>query len=251
MHKYAQTIPQLNNQMRKAGFSDDDQAAVVSAYLFAAELFSGYFRGCGKTFIAHLVGTASILVAHGASIHAVLAGLLHAAYDQGDFGHRLRRGRSRKVEEMTRTVGAEAERLVAGYHHLPWDAAAISAYASQIQPESDTQRTLLFMRLANELDEHLDGSPLYCRNKNNRLERIKEVGPEVVALANKLGHAELAIELQETFADCMAQNIASTIPIPRANSHLIPPRSFRRRYDSRLRAMVGRIRRKAMAVHSG
>jgi len=48
--------------MYDLGYDEQEIAAVKNSYELAMTLFTGRFRGSGKTFIAHLVGTASILV---------------------------------------------------------------------------------------------------------------------------------------------------------------------------------------------
>ena len=83
---YAQTNLQLHAQLLDLGCSIEDREYLAAGYRLAADLFSGQYRGSGKPFVAHLVGTASILAATKASATVVAAGLLHAAYDQGDFG---------------------------------------------------------------------------------------------------------------------------------------------------------------------
>ena len=62
MYRFAQTNIQLLNQMYDLGYDEQEIAAVGKSYELAMILFTGRFRGSGKTFIAHLVGTASILV---------------------------------------------------------------------------------------------------------------------------------------------------------------------------------------------
>ena len=58
---YAQTNIQLFNQLRRDGYSKTDLDLVRDAYELAMVLFSGRFQPSGKSFIAHVVGTASIL----------------------------------------------------------------------------------------------------------------------------------------------------------------------------------------------
>ena len=82
----AQTILQLSNQMLRLEYSDRDLGELRVTYDLARELFSGLFRPSGKTFIAHLIGTASILANCLTDIGVVKAGLMHAAYAGGDFG---------------------------------------------------------------------------------------------------------------------------------------------------------------------
>jgi len=239
MSMCAQTILQLNNQLRRTGYSEDDQRALIDAYNLAAELFSGRFRGSGKTFIAHLVGTASILVAHKSEITVVIAGLLHAAYEQGDFGHGLLRGRSQDRAEITSAIGAQAERLVHGYEQLPWTSAAIAGYAQQTIGVDGERHKLLLIRMANELEEHLDCNILYCNDARQRLQRLDELGDTMVRLTRQLGQAELADELHDAIEQCQTEKISINLPMPASKSYLAPPRSFRRRYDNRLRSVVG------------
>src|SRR5690349_4857301 len=82
----AQTNVMLYRQLHQIGYGSESLARVRAAYEFAAELFAGRFRACGRPFLAHLVGTTSILAEIGAAEIIVVAGLLHAAYEQGDFG---------------------------------------------------------------------------------------------------------------------------------------------------------------------
>ena len=80
MHPYAQTNVQLFNQLRSQGYSQNDRERVREAYEFAMRLFTGLFLPSGKTFIDHLVGTASILTSLRMPVEVVVAGLIHAAY---------------------------------------------------------------------------------------------------------------------------------------------------------------------------
>ena len=75
---YAQTNIQLFNQVRQQGYSHEDLARFSQAYRFSLPLFSGRFRASGKTFFAHLAGTASVLASLGVDGQLVTAGLLHA-----------------------------------------------------------------------------------------------------------------------------------------------------------------------------
>src|SRR5688572_20530292 len=77
VHSYAQTNIQLFNQLRGDGYSKADLGLVRDAYELAMLLFSGRFQPSGKSFIAHVVGTASILAWHRLPAPVVAAGLLH------------------------------------------------------------------------------------------------------------------------------------------------------------------------------
>ena len=59
---YAQSNLQLFNQLIANGYSESELVCVVNAYKLIMNLFTGIFRSSGKTFLAHLIGTASVLV---------------------------------------------------------------------------------------------------------------------------------------------------------------------------------------------
>jgi len=82
----AQTNLGLYKQAHAAGYARGELVWLRDCYEFATSLFTGHLRASGKPFLSHLVGTASTLAALGAPAVAVGAGLLHAAYSDGDFG---------------------------------------------------------------------------------------------------------------------------------------------------------------------
>ena len=107
MHAYAQINVQLFNQLRSEGYSKEDRERVREAYEFAMRLFTGMFLPSGKTFIDHLVGTASILASLHVPVELVAAGLIHAAYLHGNFGG-LRKGISETTRNQVKlAVGEE------------------------------------------------------------------------------------------------------------------------------------------------
>jgi hypothetical protein len=53
---------------------------IKSAHWTALLLSSGGYRPCGRPFINHLIGTASVLVHFGFEARLIVAALLHAAY---------------------------------------------------------------------------------------------------------------------------------------------------------------------------
>src|ERR1700676_5647271 len=99
MQHYAQTNIQLFNQLHRKGYSESDLARVSAAYAFAARVFTGCFRPSGKVFLAHLVGTGSILAELHRPIATIAAGLLHSVYTHGEFGDGARGLSEGKREE--------------------------------------------------------------------------------------------------------------------------------------------------------
>ena len=180
--RHPQTNIQLYEQL--ADLTAAERQRVRAAYELAARLFAGAFRGNGKPFVAHLVGTAAVLAQHGAPLPVVLAGLLHAAYQQGNQRHR-------KTKKLLReTLGPEVEELVARYAAYDW-----SCVPDRIE---DNDRPIVLMRIANEVDECVDRGLLYSGG-GKRQEVAAGVGGFATA-ARAFGKPRLAEELEAVFA---------------------------------------------------
>lgn len=232
---HAQTNLQLLNGLRSAGHPARDVTLIRNAYEFALPLFSAQFRPSGKPFLAHLVGTASILARHGAGIDVVAAGLLHASYAQGDWGDgQGRSGTPERRAHLSALMGASVEDLVFRYTELRWKPDTIAAYRDRsgalVRPESD----VVLMRLANLLEDYLDLGMAYC-DKGTKTTHDDVVLTGAIALAVGLGHRLLADELEQAVK---ANYDADLPPVLRRRAHssdTVTPRSLRLR--SRLIAL--------------
>ena len=159
---YAHTNVQLYEQLFELGYTPVQLQEVAAVYDLSLSLFSALLRPDGKPFVSHLVGTASILALHGAEFTVISGGLLHAAYSFGEFGS-LRFGlTNRKRNRVRAVIGDDAEELVYRYTFFPWNARAIESLPNRVPGMSRIERNLVFMRLANELQEGADASLLYC-----------------------------------------------------------------------------------------
>lgn len=67
------------------------------------------------------------------------------------------------------SLGDDVERLVADYHAMPWNLATHPALASESRFAHGERADLLLLRLANELDDHLDCSMAYCSGERRRM----------------------------------------------------------------------------------
>jgi (p)ppGpp synthase/HD superfamily hydrolase len=240
MGSYSQTILQLQGQLRQSSYSVSDQEYVARAYRLAAGLFSGQFRGSGKTFIAHLVGTASILVFCEAPMRVVAAGLLHAAYDQGDFGFGLRGRHRDKKQEIIQAVGAEAEDYLQRYFQLRWTTETIASLPARAATMSATEQRVVLIRLANELEDHSDCGIQFCANRAQRMDRMLMLADALVDLARPLGYPVLAEELSRSFAENRSTVMAEGLREQSSYSALNIPRSCRRRYITLIRSYLSR-----------
>lgn len=228
----AQTSVQLFNQLRDEGYSHEERGCVAGAYTLALDLFTCLFQPPGKPFLDHLVGTASVLASLHAAAKLVAAGVLHAAYVEGDFGgigaglSKARRARVR------RTVGVEVEAYVARYTTLEWSTQTIPALRDDVETCAPIDRAILLMRLANELEFYTDLATLHYRpNTEGHRAYIEHYGPAMIDIASKLGSPVLAAALTRAFKEVVSADVVRA-PLgsrcTRTRAYLIAPRSYRK-----------------------
>jgi (p)ppGpp synthase/HD superfamily hydrolase len=152
--RIAQTHLQLFQQMRSKSYSEADLAQVAAAYREASKLFANRFRPCGRPFVSHLVGTGAILVWLKAPIPLVIAALMHAVYQEGDFAHALEGMTQSKRRQLRAIIGTEAEELVAEYTAGSRSLTGIMASYARFHQMSARERDILLIQLANELDDY-------------------------------------------------------------------------------------------------
>jgi len=217
-----------------------DIKCVRASYDLSTRLFTGRFRGSGKSFLAHAVGTAGILGLLRAPGPVVAAGLLHAAYTHGDFGDGRTGIAAAKRAHVRRAVGEEVEALVAGYTALVWDESVVRALGGGVSSLSTDDRAVLLMRLANELEDHLDLGIAYCGDAEHRRQLIRSWLHVCVNLAEELGHPDLGGALAEVFRDSLCVAAPPALVTSQAISHTLPPASYRPRLLVRLRRVLAR-----------
>jgi (p)ppGpp synthase/HD superfamily hydrolase len=219
---YAQTNIQLLNQLRHARYAESDLEYVFEAHTLAARLFASAFRGCGKPFLAHLVGTASILASLRSAIEVVAAGLLHAAYTYGEFGTGVGGITPDKREGIRRVVGERAEELIARYTEFEWNERTIPAIHGRIDAMDPMEREVLLIRLANELEDHLDLGVLYLENAEHRREYIRSSLHLCVDMAQRLGLPPLARAFSRAFEEVLSSDVPASIRQSRDHSSRSP-----------------------------
>jgi hypothetical protein len=237
----AQTNLQLYNQLIARSWRVEDLARVKGAYDLAARLFSGRYRCSGKPFVDHLVGTASVVADLGERVDMVAAALLHAAYEQGDFGGgRAGRPEARRAA-VARAVGSGAEALVFAYGTTPWTTDTLARRRTDADTLDAIERDVIVLRLANEADEHIDLGTRYCDRGGFALYDEDAVA-EMALLAERIGVPALAVRLR-AIADAER---GITVPVPlrssASGSEVIVPRSARRPFARSARHLLGRAR---------
>jgi hypothetical protein len=218
MHDYAQTFPQLLNQLLPL-YSREDLRRVATAYQGSIRLFSGAFRASGKTFIAHVVGTASIVARHGGNADLVITALLHAAYTHGDHGWRWS-GDPRNRRSLIELTGEGVEALIHAYAALRWNRESIRKLAESDPLPTGTARDVLFVRLCNELEEHLDLGLVYCgeAKQGESVPRYEAI----LTLCRRIGNEALADELATAFE----RNLSAEVPAELCNPTAQPATAF-------------------------
>lgn len=232
MH-YPQTNLALYQDLTQRGFGDDDLARVHRGYHLAVRLFANRFRADGRPFVTHLVGTAAVIAAHGpddgARIDSVLAGLLHAAYAQGEFGDRLPRAHESHRARLAAAIGAEAEALTFAYDEYPWPPDDPTPIVERIGSggADDTERRVLALRAANEYDDVRDLAPLYYGGSKTA---VVDAGcAAAVAIAGALGLDDLARVLNEAVERNRDATVPDALRSSRSRSYVVDPVRLRER----------------------
>jgi hypothetical protein len=218
----AQTNLDLYAQLHALGWERHHLVMARDAYMLALRLFSDRFRANGKPFVAHLVGTASILAMLGARPAVVLGGMLHAAYANGIFpdgGGGAGAAHRRMVRDA---AGAEAEHLVADYQALRWSPAVIVPLLRNWGEVGAAARDVLLMRAANELEDHIAFGMRLCDEGRLTFGVSRE---DTIEVARLLGQPDLARALGEAFRANDEAEWAADIALPYDISFRLPSKS--------------------------
>jgi len=223
----------LYNQLIDRNYSIKDIEYVDLAYGIAIEAFNGIYRGSGKPFICHLIGVASILVHIGRPVETVVAGLLHAAIADGDFGYESAQ------ERIIKILGFNQYDLIKAYTNLQYSYDLNFFYSRKPYKELDSVvQEVILIRIANEVEDYSDSAlnyyaPSVIKGFNWRVDYIVSVFPEAAKFAEELG--------QNTLASCVhyvCRNIATSKKIPLESNirksgkiFRIIPRSLREKYS--------------------
>jgi (p)ppGpp synthase/HD superfamily hydrolase len=249
MHSYAQTNIQLFLQLRGEDYSQSDISVVCRAYELAIQLCSGLYRPSGKTFIAHLVGTASILGSLRLPINLVTAGLLHSTYTHGDFGAGPGVVTAADRQEVKRIVGADCEEYIARYAELVWNLANMQTVYAKLDELDGIDRDVILIRLANELEDLLDRGSLYCATAEHRTRHRQTVGQLILDIAKSTGVTRLTAELEALLDQSGLDEIPLELRQQSRPAFLVPPSSSRRKPAVAFRQeVIARLRRAASAL---
>jgi Domain of unknown function (DUF6817) len=247
MAEIAQTNLQLYTQLIAAGWSEVDLDRTRAAYTLATDVFAGQMRSSGKTFVEHLVGTASAVAAVGGRPDLVHAALLHAAYTNGEFGDGRRDAAESKRAAVRVVIGVEAEELVAGYATLGYSADTIHDWQQRARTLSPPEHDLAVLRLANEVDEHIDLGTRYSDRHAHPMSS-DPMFKTMIDLAGELDEPALA-DLMDRIRVAEADvHVPMVLRSRSSGSELIPPRSYWRRPAIALQGTKRRLRKQIATV---
>jgi (p)ppGpp synthase/HD superfamily hydrolase len=247
MHSYAQTNIQLYSQLERNGYSEAEILSVRDVYDVAVKLFTCRYQRSGKPTIDHLVGTASILCTLRRPATIVAAGLLHNAYQNGDFGS-VRKGMTpgkRKV--LRQIVGSAVEAYVARFATIPWKRQTLFEIASDTDLLTSIDRDVILIYLSEYLEHLLDLGVLYYEDvARGPFVITSEEFDCMVSIAEGLGFSTLAEELCHANSEIAVATVPKSLLWPRhmMRRWFMVPKSCRRSYHVALGDIFGRASRK-------
>jgi (p)ppGpp synthase/HD superfamily hydrolase len=238
----AQTNLQLYNQLLRLNYSHGNLGDLRATYELARELFSGLFRPSGKTFIAHVIGTASILADCLVDIEVVKAGLMHAAYAGGDFGDGQKGVSGFKREQLIKTTGSRTEEIVHAYSLLQWPPEHADDYRSLVFSDPATKDAAL-VRLANELEEYIDLGVCYSNERaRKRIALDQPLQNTLMDMAKNFDYPDLVTALADAFQNTSCAKVPDVARSQQLSgqSVLIPPRT----YQKLMQMVISRVGKK-------
>ena len=201
----AQTNIQLYNQLRRHGLSREELVLIHRGYELVASLYSGYYQGDGKPFVAHGVGVASIVAELGQPTEIVAMALLHGVYGNGDFGDGRPSGTTPERRQLLReAVGAEVEELVFQFHRQRPGPDTIEAVRSRVGELDDTERRLQLVAVVDHLEKYVDLGVLYFGDDEDIAGWTRRIGDDLIELAEALDEPQLAGMVSAAFAEAEA-----------------------------------------------
>lgn len=194
-----QTNLELYEQMEQSKFyTVDDIKLVDEAYFFALSKVNGMYRGSGKPFICHLVGTCSILAAVHASITVLITGILHAVY-QMRVGFESENQLENRRQHVLNRFGKQIDEMIFLYDEFEKKPITDNF-------NNDTEKNVFIIHLADTLEDFA-GKAIFFRGAEkddentlggfeNKLAYYKKQADILVKQANSLGVPMLGVVLE-------------------------------------------------------
>ena len=156
-----QTRSDLMDFAMERGYQSQELTVLANAYHLAHVLMDGGYRPCGRPFINHLVGTASVLIRYDFRVETVAAGLLHSAYTHCPPHTGDSRAAADTVCAWLGGRNSALEKRVRAYTQRSAHWTRPQANSSPFENSSILDAEILAIAAANEVDMHLSGEYRY------------------------------------------------------------------------------------------
>ena len=218
-----QTRSGLLDLALEQGYSMHEVMLLAQAYRTAHTLMDGGYRPCGRPFINHLVGVASVLLRYGFRVETVAAGMLHAVYSHCS-AHAA--GPKAAINAVCTALGGEGRPLEKRVRAYTQRAARWQNLPAQ--PELFSSLTVLDAEIiaiaaANEIEMHLSSEIRYSG-------RVDAINPQMVQwifhVCQKLGVIGLyetlvAVEQQTAVQPELVTGLRSSYRIAKGGANLV------------------------------
>jgi glycosyltransferase involved in cell wall biosynthesis len=196
-----QTRSDLLDLATERGYEPKEVAWLASCYHVAQVLTDGGYRPCGRPFINHLAGTASVLIRYDFRIEIVGAGMLHAAYTHCPPHQAGPRATADLVCAALGGKDSALEKRVRAYTKRESDRGALSSQRTMPWTISLADAEITAIAAANEVDMHLSGEFRYSGRTD---EVLPHMTAQIVHVCRMLGVDGLA----ETLLQAERQAVA-------------------------------------------
>lgn len=158
-HELAQTRSDMLDLAAQHGYSAQELIILANGYRLAQVLTDGGYRPCGRPFINHLVGVASVLLRYGCKMEMILAGLLHSFYSHGPLHPN---GVNAAIETVSNILGGKGSPVERRVRALTLQNGNFAEF--MVKPASElliSDAELFILAAANSIDMHLSGEIRY------------------------------------------------------------------------------------------
>ena len=197
MHRQelVQTRSDLLDAAQGLGYSTNELRTLSDACARAQMVMNAGYRPCGRPFLNHLIGTASVLLRYRFRIQVVAAGLLHAMYTHCPPIGAGPQAMIGQVEAMLGGRDSPIERLVHDYT-LRESTTGMEGPAA-IGEWTTHDAEILMIVAANEIDMHLSGEIRYSGRSDGLSPATLDA---IEAVARRLGAPGIASTLRRAIA---------------------------------------------------
>ena len=191
-----QTRSDLLDLATERGYEAKEVAWLANCYHVAQVLTDGGYRPCGRPFINHLAGTASVLIRYDFRIEIVGAGLLHAAYTHCPPHQAGPRATADLVCAALGGKDSALEKRVRAYTKRESDRGALSPQPTSPSTISVADAEITAIAAANEVDMHLNGEFRYSGRTDGIRPQVTEQIAHVCRVLGVGGLAETLLQAQ-------------------------------------------------------